>query len=114
MRVRRSRRRWSSGSSRRPTTLRVGRTGLSAPTLDFAASVAEYTKVNLMTDVEDLAPKHGLGHGLESRFARGALELENQGLSYFRIAAGFRTPFGHSHSEQEEIYLVIDGSARVK
>ena len=73
-----------------------------------------YTKVNLMRDVEDLAPKHGLGDGLESRFARNALELEQQGLSYFRIAPGFRTPFGHSHGEQEEVYLVIDGSARVK
>ena len=73
-----------------------------------------YTKLNLMDDVENLAPKHGLGDGLESRFARQALGLEHQGLSHFRIAPGFRLPFGHVHTEQEEVYLVIEGSARAK
>jgi mannose-6-phosphate isomerase-like protein (cupin superfamily) len=75
--------------------------------------VSDYTVVNLR-EVEDLAPKHGLAPGLESRFARRPLALEKSGLSYFRIAPDFRTPFGHSHGEQEEIYLVTGGSARVK
>lgn len=73
----------------------------------------DYTVVNLR-EVEDMAPKHGLAPGLESRFARRPLALEKSGLSYFRIGPGFRAPFGHSHGEQEEIYLVTDGSARVK
>jgi len=72
-----------------------------------------YTVVNLK-QVEDQAPKHGLSPGLESRFARVALELHASGLSYFRIAPDFRQPFGHRHQEQEEIYLVIGGSARAK
>ena len=72
-----------------------------------------YTVVNLKR-VEDQAPKFGYSPGLESRFARVALELENSGLSYFRLAPGFRIPFGHHHTEQEEIYLVIGGSARAK
>jgi quercetin dioxygenase-like cupin family protein len=59
-----------------------------------------------------MAPQHGM-EGLESRFARTNLELENSGLSYFRLDPGFRMPFGHSHSEQEEIYVVLSGSARV-
>ena len=67
-----------------------------------------------MDDVEDLAPKHGLGDGLASRFAREALGLERQGLSHFRIAPNFRMPFGHRHTEQEEVYVVIEGSARAK
>jgi hypothetical protein len=65
-----------------------------------------YTVVNLK-EVEDQAPKFGYAPDLESRFARRALELENSGLSYFRAAPGFRVPFGHRHSEQEEIYVVV-------
>jgi mannose-6-phosphate isomerase-like protein (cupin superfamily) len=74
---------------------------------------AAYTLVNLK-QVEDMAPKFGLSPGLESRFARTPLELEKSGISYFRVAPGFRAPFGHTHSEQEEIYLVVSGSASVK
>jgi mannose-6-phosphate isomerase-like protein (cupin superfamily) len=72
-----------------------------------------YTKVNLK-EVEDMAPRFGMAPGLESRFARKPLELENSGLSYFRVAPDFRVPFGHTHSEQEEVYLVLTGTARVK
>ncbi|MBA2461000.1 MAG: cupin domain-containing protein [Actinobacteria bacterium] len=61
-----------------------------------------------------MAPEFGLSPGLESRFARKPLELEQSGLSYFKLGPGFRTPFGHRHEEQEEVYLVISGSARVK
>jgi mannose-6-phosphate isomerase-like protein (cupin superfamily) len=74
--------------------------------------MAGHTRVNLRADVEDMAPKHGI-EGLESRFARRNLELENSGLSYFRLDPGFRTPFGHTHTEQEEVYVVVSGSARV-
>jgi quercetin dioxygenase-like cupin family protein len=74
--------------------------------------MADYTRVNLKSDVQDMAPKFGM-EGIESRFARTNLELENSGLSYFRLDGGFRTPFGHTHSEQEEVYVVISGSARV-
>ena len=74
--------------------------------------MAGYTRVNLKAEVEDMAPQHGI-EGIESRFARKNLELENSGLSYFRLDPGFRTPFGHTHSEQEEVYVVISGSARV-
>lgn len=73
-----------------------------------------HTVINLRDDVKDMAPEFGLSPGLESRFARKTLELEKSGLSYFRIAPGFRPPFGHTHAEQEELYLVVSGSARVK
>lgn len=76
--------------------------------------MTDYTHVNLKRDVEDQAPKFGYAPNLESRFARVALELESSGLSNFKVAPGFRIPFGHSHSEQEEIYLVVEGGARVK
>ncbi|MEA2359727.1 MAG: hypothetical protein QOI62_2987 [Solirubrobacteraceae bacterium] len=75
--------------------------------------MAGYTIVNLK-DVEDLAPGFGLAPHLQSRFARGALDLERSGLSHFTIAPGFRVPFGHRHSVQEEIYVVAVGSALIK
>jgi mannose-6-phosphate isomerase-like protein (cupin superfamily) len=75
--------------------------------------MADYTLVNLK-DVEDMAPRFGYSPNLESRFARKALELEKSGLSYYRIAPGYRIPFGHKHAEQEEVYLVISGSVRIK
>lgn len=72
----------------------------------------DYTVVNL-NQVEDVAPKHGIT-GLESRFARTALGLEKSGLSLFRLTPDFRIPFGHRHGEQEEVYVVLSGTARVK
>ena len=75
--------------------------------------MSTYTVKNLK-EVDDLAPKFGLSPNLESRFAKGALELEQSGLSYFRIAPGFRMPFGHTHETQEEIYVVVTGSVRMK
>jgi mannose-6-phosphate isomerase-like protein (cupin superfamily) len=74
--------------------------------------MAGYTRVNLKSDVQDMAPQHGI-EGIESRFARTNLELEQCGVSYFRLDPDFRTPFGHTHAEQEEVYVVISGSARV-
>jgi mannose-6-phosphate isomerase-like protein (cupin superfamily) len=76
--------------------------------------MSDYTVVNLKRDVEDMAPKFELAPGLESRFARVPLGLTNSGASYFKIAPGFRVPFGHRHSEQEEVYVVVSGGARLK
>jgi mannose-6-phosphate isomerase-like protein (cupin superfamily) len=75
--------------------------------------MSDYTKINLR-EVEDMAPRFGLSPGLESRFAREPLELEGSGLSYFRIAPRFRPPFGHRHERQEEVYVVLAGTARLK
>ena len=63
--------------------------------------MADYSVVNLKRDVEDMAPKFDLSPGLESRFARVPLGLANSGASYFKVAPGFRAPFGHTHTEQE-------------
>jgi quercetin dioxygenase-like cupin family protein len=73
-----------------------------------------YTKVNLASDVEDMAPKFGYAPHVQARFARTDLELENQGMSLFRLESGFRMPFGHRHEQQEEVYVVLRGSARMK
>jgi uncharacterized cupin superfamily protein len=75
--------------------------------------MADYTVVNLK-EVEDQAPNFGLSPQLEARMARVALGLENSGVSYQRLAPNFRVPFGHKHRNQEEIYVLVDGSARIK
>jgi mannose-6-phosphate isomerase-like protein (cupin superfamily) len=75
--------------------------------------VSGHTHVNLK-DVEDAAPRFGFSPGLEARFASGALELEQSGMGYERLAPGFRVPFGHRHHQQEELYVVVSGSARLK
>jgi mannose-6-phosphate isomerase-like protein (cupin superfamily) len=72
--------------------------------------VPDYTIKNLM-DVADAATKTD---GVEARFTRKFLDSEHLGVSYFRYAPNFRAPFGHSHGEQEEAYVVIAGSGRIK
>ncbi len=75
--------------------------------------MSAWTKQNL-GDVEDLSPKHGMGWLLEGRFAKQALRLEQTGLSLQRLRPGMRLPFGHTHSVQEEIYVVLSGSGELK
>ena len=76
--------------------------------------MADYTKLNLKRDVEDSATKFGLSPALETRFAREELSLEKSGVTYLRLAPGERMPFGHTHKEQEEVYVVVGGAGRVK
>ena len=76
--------------------------------------MADYTKLNLRGDVEDMAKRFGYSPDVESHFARTALGLEESGLSLFRVAPGFRMPFGHRHERQDEVNVVVSGSARVK
>ncbi len=70
-----------------------------------------YTITNMM-DIEDATPADITQ--VEGRFARSHLDSRELGVSYFRYAPGFRSPMGHSHREQEEIYVVTSGSGRVK
>jgi quercetin dioxygenase-like cupin family protein len=75
-------------------------------------AMADHTIVNLL-DVEDAARKFGMPPGLEARFARSALGLEKSGVTLFKAGPGFKIPWGHRHREQEEVYLVLRGSATV-
>lgn len=75
--------------------------------------MAAYTKINLK-EVEDQAERFGLAPHIEARMARVPLELENSGVSYQRLAPNFRLPFGHHHKQQEEVYVLVSGGARMK
>jgi uncharacterized cupin superfamily protein len=75
--------------------------------------MSDYTHKSL-PDVEDMAPQFGMPAEMQARFAGRPMGLERTGLTYFRLAPGFRIPFGHRHEDQEEVYVVIRGSARIK
>ena len=63
-------------------------------------------------EIEDaLAERDG---DVEARFARKHLDSEHLGVSYFRYGAGYRSPVGHRHREQEEAYVVVGGSGRAR
>ncbi len=70
-----------------------------------------YAKTNLK-EIEDSAGEHA--PSLEARFGRKHLDSEHLGVSYFRYGPGFRTGGGHRHREQEEAYVVVGGSGRLK
>jgi mannose-6-phosphate isomerase-like protein (cupin superfamily) len=74
--------------------------------------MSDYTKVNLR-EVEDSAPKFGLAPDMEARFAKRELGVQIGAVSLQRLAPGARQPFGHSHPEQEELYVVLEGSGRI-
>ncbi len=72
--------------------------------------MSSFTTVNLLeveNAVGDRAP------GIEGRFGRKHLNSRDLGVSLFRYAPNVRSPFAHSHREQEEAYLVVAGSGRV-
>jgi len=75
--------------------------------------MSSYTKKNLR-DVENQAPNFNMPKELDARFARSDIEGETLGLTVFKLDPGFRIPFGHKHSAQEEVYVVVRGSGRVK
>ena len=75
--------------------------------------MSSYTKRNLK-EVENQAPKFDMPVEMDARFARTSLEGETLGLTLMKLAPNFRIPFGHKHEGQEEVYVVVCGSARIK
>jgi mannose-6-phosphate isomerase-like protein (cupin superfamily) len=76
-----------------------------------AGRMSAYKVVNLMeleNSVGDRAP------GMEGRFARKHMESRDLGVSHWRYEPNVRAPSSHRHGEQEEAYVVISGSGRVR
>ena len=72
-----------------------------------------FTRINLRADPEDVGSNFDGAPGLEFRAATKALELERSGLTYQRVPADYRFPYGHTHATQEEVYVVVGGSGRM-
>ena len=73
-----------------------------------------FTHRNIRADVEDIGSLFEGAPDLEFRAATNALELESSALSYQRVPPGYRFPYGHTHLTQEEVYVVLHGSGRMK
>ena len=71
-----------------------------------------FTHLNLK-DLDDVGSNFDGPPDLEFRLASQALELEQSGLSYQRVPADYRFPYGHTHQRQEEVYVVVGGSGRM-
>ena len=70
-----------------------------------------YAIVNLLEIDDSVA---GRVPGMEGRFSRKFLGSRDLGVSLFSYAPGTRNAGGHSHREQEEAYVVVAGSGRVR
>ena len=73
--------------------------------------MSDYAIVNLL-ELEDSVGDRV--DGLEARFSRTAIESRDLGVSLFQYAPVARPPFGHRHREQEEAYVVVSGSGRIR
>jgi mannose-6-phosphate isomerase-like protein (cupin superfamily) len=76
--------------------------------------MSDYTHLNLRADVDDSAVAFGLSEQLEAHFAAKPLGLQNSGVSFQRVKPGVRAGFGHRHETQEELYVIVGGSGRIK
>jgi mannose-6-phosphate isomerase-like protein (cupin superfamily) len=73
-----------------------------------------YTRTNIKRDLEDIGSVFDGHPDLEFRAATKRLELEHSALTHQRVPPGYRFPYGHSHETQEEVYVVVRGSGRMK
>ncbi len=73
--------------------------------------MSDFKLKNLM-EIDNLAADRA--PGFEARFGRKHLDSEHLGVSYFRCPPNFRSQFGHRHREQEEAYVVVEGSGRMR
>ena len=73
-----------------------------------------FTLRNIKKDLDDIGSAFNGAPGLQFRAATRALELEKAALSYQYVPPGHRFPYGHTHETQEEVYVVVRGSGRMK
>jgi mannose-6-phosphate isomerase-like protein (cupin superfamily) len=75
--------------------------------------MSDYTIVNL-DEVENVAPQFQMPEGMDVRFPKRQLDCAAGAVSVQMLAPGVRIPFGHAHEQQEEIYVIAEGSGRIK
>ena len=70
--------------------------------------MTDYSKANYdELEAVEMGPVQGV-------FSRSALECEQIGVSRFTFAPDFDGSIGHRHSVQEEVYVVVSGSGRMR
>jgi quercetin dioxygenase-like cupin family protein len=71
--------------------------------------MTDFAVKNLL-DIDDASSRPEV----EARFSRKYLDSAQLGVSLFRFAPGFVAKDGHRHEVQEEAYVVIGGSGRIR
>ena len=74
-----------------------------------------FTLRNIKQDLDDIGSAFNGAPGARvPRGDQGARAGESPALSYQYIPPGYRFPYGHTHETQEEVYVVVRGSGRMK
>ena len=73
--------------------------------------MSDYKIVNLL-ELDDVVA--GRAPGLEGRFGRSHLGSRDLGVSHFKWEPNVRGSTSHRHREQEEAYVVVGGSGRIR
>ena len=73
--------------------------------------MSDYSIVNLREADDDTG---GRVEGMSGTFGRKYLDSRDLGVSLFTYAPNLRSSTGHSHREQEEAYVVVAGSGRIR
>ena len=72
-----------------------------------------FTRTSIKRDLEDISSRFDGAPDLEFRAATKPLHLEESALSCQHVPPGCRFPYGHTHTTQEEVYVVVRGSGRM-
>ena len=73
--------------------------------------MSAYTVLNLL-ELDDATSARI--PGIEGRFGRSKMGSRDLGISHFRYAPNTRSSSAHTHDVQEEAYVILDGSGRVR
>ncbi len=103
-----------SAAAKDPGTAALDASDRRPPQGHHTIATVPFTLRNLKEDLEDVGSRFDGAPDLEFRLATKALELEQSGLGYQRVPPGYRFPYGHTHKKQEEVYVVLRGSGRMK
>lgn len=71
--------------------------------------MSDYAVKNLL-EIDNLSGSEEF----QIRFSRKYIDSEELGVSLLRVAPDFKATDGHHHKEQEEAYVVIGGSGRIR
>ena len=75
--------------------------------------MSDYTVVK-WADVPNGAAGWGLAdEDMEMRMARGPLGCKDHGVSFAKFGKNFKPTFGHTQKQQEEVYVILSGTAEM-
>ena len=75
--------------------------------------MSDYTVVK-WADIANAGADWGIPEEkFEMRIGRGPLGCKEHGVTFARFGKGFKPTFGHTHKHQEEVYVILSGTAEM-